>query len=513
MKKFLPVFVCSVFISSAAHAVDRYVDVNNLSPVAPYTNWTSAATDIQAAVDAASDGDTIWVTNGTYNLTGDIAVTKPLTLQSVNGPYETIVDARYYSRCLTISADSVSVEGLTLRNGFSPDWEKGGAVYSSGANTTLRNCVVADSLSWDDGGGVYLGTSNEGWMENCTVRDNQSFFEDGGGAVVYSVSNCLFEGNSAFGNIGGLYAEQAFRSTFKNNKAGSIFGGGYIHEVSDCIFTGNSTAGSVGGLLCDSASGCLIVSNSASNSVGGVAGDVMNCTIVGNQAGTCGGLQGEARNSIIFGNTPDNIDGSDTVLYSCAPELDHGTLGNITNTPGFVDPEAGDYRLSISSPCVDLGINAYSPGSADLDNNPRVVNSRIDMGAYEYQGSITDTDGDGIGDFAESLYGTDPNNPDSDGDGFADGWEVSKGWNPNGYDSDVIAYLENNTSEFGVISEEDIGDLAMGAMMVSVSNSSVYLSLDVLQSDDLTTWTNVGQSVQWSVPATNKAFFRIHAQP
>ena len=38
----------------------------SLNPLPPYTNWTSAAHAIQDAVDAASAGDEIVVTNGAY---------------------------------------------------------------------------------------------------------------------------------------------------------------------------------------------------------------------------------------------------------------------------------------------------------------------------------------------------------------------------------------------------------------------------------------------------------------
>jgi len=41
-----------------------YVNVNNATPAAPFTNWVSAATNIQQAVDAAAAGDDIVVTNG-----------------------------------------------------------------------------------------------------------------------------------------------------------------------------------------------------------------------------------------------------------------------------------------------------------------------------------------------------------------------------------------------------------------------------------------------------------------
>ncbi len=44
---------------------------------------------------------------------------------------------------------------------------------------------------------------------------------------------------------------------------------------------------------------------------------------------------------------------------------------------------------------------------------------------------INDKDYDGLEDWEEEIYKTDPNNPDTDGDGYLDGEEVAAGYDPN----------------------------------------------------------------------------------
>jgi len=43
---------------------------------------------------------------------------------------------------------------------------------------------------------------------------------------------------------------------------------------------------------------------------------------------------------------------------------------------------------------------------------------------------LLDGDGDGLNNFEEARYGTDPHNRDTDGDGWSDGDEVRYGSNP-----------------------------------------------------------------------------------
>src|SRR5438105_6429874 len=70
-----------------------YVDVNGNNPTPPYPDWATAATNIQDAVDAATTGDLVLVTNGIYqnggraiaSLTNRVTVTNGINVQSVTG--------------------------------------------------------------------------------------------------------------------------------------------------------------------------------------------------------------------------------------------------------------------------------------------------------------------------------------------------------------------------------------------------------------------------------------------
>jgi len=116
-------FMFALLLASAASALAEvhYVDVNSTNATPPYTNWTTAATVIQDAVDAAAAGDEVVVTNGTYDtgLWGGnrVVVNKPLNVRSVNGPTVTTIDGSGQARCVVLF-NGAGLSGFTITHGF-----------------------------------------------------------------------------------------------------------------------------------------------------------------------------------------------------------------------------------------------------------------------------------------------------------------------------------------------------------------------------------------------------------
>ena len=96
-----------------APSLIHYVSLSG-THVSPFTNWHTAATNIQAAVDVAVDGDMVLVTNGVYDSGGTVKpgyqlrnrvyITNAITLQSVKGSAVTVIDGRGTCRCVYIGA-------------------------------------------------------------------------------------------------------------------------------------------------------------------------------------------------------------------------------------------------------------------------------------------------------------------------------------------------------------------------------------------------------------------------
>lgn len=193
----------------AGFATEHFVDINSPGPSAPYTNWATAATNIQDAVDASAPGDVVWVTNGTYSMGGRTApqslqmtavvIDRAITVQSVNGPWATYIAGQRATagpvRCAYLTNGAV-LSGFTLKNGsttnngdFLRD-QSGGGVLCESSSAIISNCVITANAAAGNGGGIVSGT-----LYNCIITVNSA--SEGGGTASSTVYNSVFNGNEA----------------------------------------------------------------------------------------------------------------------------------------------------------------------------------------------------------------------------------------------------------------------------------------------------------------------------
>ncbi len=219
---------------SSLSAATHYVSLGSTNPTPPYTNWATAATSIQAAVNAAATKDAVLVTNGVYP--GYVSVTSALTLLSVNGPQFTIINGGGTSRCIDLT-DGASLTGFTLTNGYTTQYDIGGGVECASTKALLSNCLIVGNSAYAGGG------ASGGTLYNCTLNGNLSLY--GGGASSCTLYNCTVSGNSASGyGGGGAYGCALYNCTLSGNSASYGSGGGANRcALYNCIVYYNTALG------------------------------------------------------------------------------------------------------------------------------------------------------------------------------------------------------------------------------------------------------------------------------
>ncbi|HSY17959.1 MAG TPA: thrombospondin type 3 repeat-containing protein [Candidatus Acidoferrales bacterium] len=277
-----------------------YVDVNCTNPTPPYADWSTAATDIQSAVDAASDGDFIWVNDGVYqsgarvvygSLTNRVVLNKAVTVQSVNGPAATSIvgNPPFGStgiRCVYLT-NNATLSGFTLTNGGTRfqgsliQEQSGGGAWCEGTNAWLTNCFFTGNRASQQGGAVFNGS-----LLNCILTNNRATF--GGGAGSNWAGNCLIIANFGAGSGGaGAYGCTLYNCTLSGNSdpnTGATGGGARSSQLFNCMIS-NNLAYDGGGVSSSTLSNCMVLNNSAIVFGGGAyQSTLVNGTVAGNAA-------------------------------------------------------------------------------------------------------------------------------------------------------------------------------------------------------------------------------------
>ncbi len=293
----------------------------------------------------------------------------------------------------------------------------GGALFAHDFNKLrIGNCLFFNNYSFYSGGAVYLNNSDAG-IEKCIFINNFS----GNTGTVYGYG----------GGICSMNSSPVIRNNefYKNSSTG--VGGAVSFDNCNPIFESNvmqfnfSALGGALGVLRSSPSHTLsnnlVTNNSALFFGGGICcirsfPVFSNLTISNNDAAYAGGFYCNDSaspimyNSIIWGNTGfgasvyiwdifsapsfyySDIEGDTTGFEgSGAHQGYHGQyLYNINENPYYIESGLFPFQLLATSPCInsgtpDAGFLNLPP--TDLVGAPRIENTCIDMGAYEFNGT------------------------------------------------------------------------------------------------------------------------------
>lgn len=361
---------------------------------------------IDAAINAASDGDTIRVMDSVHteqniNVSGTDA--NYLTIEGL-GPDTTIVQAHESrsnatDRIFKIDSKTVTIRNMTLRHGYKSG-DHGGAIFIYPGTVTVVNCAITLNDTGKHGGGI-AGYHKTAYpcsltLVDCTLQGNAAYALNGNGGAVFLpyyagsklvTSNCTFTANSARADGGGIFSEavmQMVNCTVSHNKGGYYRGGGIFAGWSagtGCIY--NSTVYTNAMISISSA-------GAAAAAYGGGIHKINNGTLrIDSTVVAKNHLQGTSRNGFdIYLQS-----GSLVITNSLVSTSVNGSWTGGSNTFGqdpILQPLADNggptptHALGAGSPAIGEGSN---PAGLQWDQRgpgfPRTCGGATDIGAYE----------------------------------------------------------------------------------------------------------------------------------
>jgi len=255
--------------------------------------------NIQAAVDAASDGDEIIVAPGTYTRNSSPVVEisdKDLWIRSSGGDSVTMIDGEGQNQCMYLWNSDSTIEGFKFRRG---DSQYTGGMSIMLSDVTVNSCFFDDNYGMFFAGGLFVQSDSNVVIINTDFYDNTS---EHAGAITSagncSLSNCSISGNTGNNSTGGIVVirgnvsmEQCTVEWNDGPSAGGIWVDGTVWaelNLTDCNIWGNTANGVNKGILITNSArvqmyGENVVDNTYIEDPGSVAafqaGSV--CTMVG----------------------------------------------------------------------------------------------------------------------------------------------------------------------------------------------------------------------------------------
>ena len=355
--------------------------------VSPVTGTASASTiyvpdnysTIQAAVNAASPGDTVIVRDGTF--IENIEVYKSLTIRSEKGPDSTVVRAEYPDLpVFEIAANYVNLSGFTVKGAYE---DHGIYLYSA------DYCSISNNICSENEDGILLIVS-----ENNNISNNDCYLNNDSISIFLSNSNNISNNVCSDNGDDGIDLIMSNSNNISNNVCSDNEDYGIkLHMSENNNISDNN---------CPSNSCSIFLTYSANNSVSGN---------VCSYSSACGIFIAESTNNFISNNhwtynfvgiAPMNSSDNNSIFKNNCSENDMGIFPVYANNNNIYlnnfmnnDVNAGSYESS----------NTWSsPSKITYTYNGKTYTNNY-LGNYWDDYSRSDRDEDGIGDSSYRIDG------------------------------------------------------------------------------------------------------------
>ena len=340
--------------------------------VCPLAPMECPYASIQDAIDHASDGDTIWVCDGTYAENIDF-LGKAIIVRSMGGAETTVIDAGLSGSVATFAngegLDSV-LHDLTLRRGRGTYVELegtyGGGVFCDSSSPTVTDCIIINNeiRGGSDGGGagIYCRSASPAFAD-CLIDSNDSDWNGGGAYCSASFpifTNCDFTQNFTLRKGGGIFSDSDSSPTLigcniQTNFANSAFaaGAGIYFDASPsptltgCIVenngirvpTGHGDGGGIyfNNMVSATLTECTFSDNRANGNGAGVFLISSTVTFTG-----CDFIENTA-----------SLGGGGMACFSSSPTIDGCTFQSNESESSGVEGGGAVYCVDFSSPILD----------------------------------------------------------------------------------------------------------------------------------------------------------------
>ncbi len=250
MKRLIPILVTLLLASTSFVGVSYNIEKSSPVSFDGKTLYVGGSgpgnyTNIQDAIDDASDGDTVFVYNGTYN--ENVIVGKSLNLFGENRNI-TFIDGNGSDDVIYISACNTTISGFTIQNSGNGSYFNAGIVIHSSYNI-IKNNIISNNKEC----GVYCNMGERygnNHIYNNVISNNRDF-----GIIIESAYyelnvNYVFC-NHIENNTRGIYikpdwypdvsavASYIYNNTVLRNEYGIVIDQGFGIQVFDNTITKN----------------------------------------------------------------------------------------------------------------------------------------------------------------------------------------------------------------------------------------------------------------------------------